>query len=63
MTPSLSMDGKTEGEEPFRKVQITAGSFFELAKMLEGFNCLEYDAWYDTKLGCVICELRIPKED
>ena len=52
----------SKDKESFRRVRITSSSFVELTKILEGFNDLEYNAWYDEKLKCVICELRIPKE-
>mgnify|MGYP001559432990 CR=1 FL=1 len=51
----------SKSKESFRRVRITSSSFVELAKILEGFNALEYDAWYDEKLRCVVCELHIPK--
>ena len=49
-----------EDKKPFRKVRITAASWVALAEILEGFDKLEYDAWDDKGLGCVVCELHIP---
>ena len=56
-------ENDSKEQELFRRVRITSSSFVELAKILEGFNALEYNAWYDKNLRCVVCELHIPRDE
>ncbi len=53
-------DDDSQKEKSFRKVRLTAESWTALGEMLDGFDHLEYDAWYDKKFKVVTCDLHIP---
>ncbi|HEY4498866.1 MAG TPA: hypothetical protein VJH94_02260 [Candidatus Paceibacterota bacterium] len=57
----MAHDDDSEKEKTFRKVRLTAESWTALSEMLDGFDRLEYDAWDDKDLGCVVCILHIPE--
>lgn len=58
----LVFQDESKDKKAFRKVKIFKRSFAELGEMLEGFDTLEYKAWYDEKLRCWVCELHIPED-